>query len=528
MIKTLPLGPWLGINNRRPAFALHVPKVGDFLASADNVEIDDAGNIQRRGGVSLQQAMTNPHSLKMTATTAGFLVRDSVLYAITLPGYSETLIKALASDDTMSYARLGDSWYFSNNTDAGRTKDGDAFPIGLPTPAAPALAAIGGDLLAGRYQVVISYANTTTGEEGGVSSFATIDLAATGGIRVTLPGATTGATHVNVYLTAANGGVPTLAATVTAASATHDLTALATGKEYSARTEAPLPAGKLFVHGGRLCSFVGPTLYVGLPFRPGYYLPTEGTIPFPEDISVALSVEGGLYLAADQTYFIPGDLGNVQDVIRDILPYGAVPGTEFTLPGDTGVGWFGERGFVLADKAGGAAEASSDNVDVTAPATGTAEVYDCDGFNRVVSCGWCMNLKTKAMTQYSDWEFTSVSALYGTKTDGIYLCHTTDAVSASAGLGKLNFGTEAKKRLPAVYLGVDSPGKMRLRVQAPGGVDYTYSARGSSADLQMQRIDPGKGLNASWYELTVMNDAAGADFTLATVSFAPAATSRRI
>lgn len=41
-MKTLPKGPFLGINNRRPDFALHVPKEGDFVRDAVNVDIDNA------------------------------------------------------------------------------------------------------------------------------------------------------------------------------------------------------------------------------------------------------------------------------------------------------------------------------------------------------------------------------------------------------------------------------------------------------------------------------------------------------
>jgi hypothetical protein len=68
---------------------------------------------------------------------------------------------------------------------------------------------------------------------------------------------------------------------------------------------------------------------------------------------------------------------------------------------------------------------------------------------------------------------------------------------------------------------------MQLRVQAPGDVDYTYEARSSGTDLQMQRIDPGKGLRASWFNLQLMNQN-GSDFNLASVSFAPTVSSRRI
>jgi hypothetical protein len=530
-MKTIPLGsPWLGINNRLPPFSLHVDKVGDFLASADNVDIDDHGNIVRRDGASLVQALTAPHSLlKITGSTAGFIVRDSILYAITLPSYSETLVKVLSNDDRVNYAPWGDSWYFSNGTDIGRVTAGVAYPIGLPTPSAPTLSAIGGALTPGRYQVVISYVNTTTGEEGGVSTFATIHLATTGGVRVPLPGATTGATHVNIYLSAANGGAPTLAATVTAATTTHDLTALATGREAAVRREAPLPAGTLFMHDGRLCSFSGSTLYVGLPYRPGYYLPAEGAIPFPDTITIAASVTGGTYIAADRTYFIPEDLGDVQADINDVLPTGAVPGTLFAIPDSTNMGWFGLRGFVIGDAQGNAVEVIRENVDLTPPAAGIAGVRECDGYKRVFSCGWSMNLKTHAVTTYSSYDFTSMSEGYGTKSDGIYrLDDIAPAVDASVGLGKQNFGSEEFKRLPAVYLGVQSVQPMNLRVQAPGGVDYTYSTRGASADLQMQRIDPGKGLRANWFEFTISNTA-GADFKLASASFLPiVSTTRRI
>ena len=131
------------------------------------------------------------------------------------------------------------------------------------------------------------------------------------------------------------------------------------------------------------------------------------------------------------------------------------------------------------------------------------------------------------MTPYSDWELTSISGSYGTAADGIYTIGTTGPVDAVAGLGKHNFGSEARKALPNVYVGVACEEPMQLRVRAPGGIDHTYEANGCSEDLQVQRIDPGKGLDANWFELSLMNQD-GADFTLASVSFAPATTSRRV
>ena len=47
-MKTISKGPWLGVNNRLPDFALHKPKVGDFIRSGVNVDITNSGNIKRR------------------------------------------------------------------------------------------------------------------------------------------------------------------------------------------------------------------------------------------------------------------------------------------------------------------------------------------------------------------------------------------------------------------------------------------------------------------------------------------------
>jgi hypothetical protein len=45
--------------------------------------------------------------------------------------------------------------------------------------------------------------------------------------------------------------------------------------------------------------------------------------------------------------------------------------------------------------------------------------------------------------------------------------------------------------------------------------------------LLVQRIDPGKGLRENYYGLKLMNTE-GSEFTLASVSFSPVASGRRI
>lgn len=540
MTTTQKMGPWLGVNNRLPDFALHVPKVGDWLRSGDNVEVTNAGTIVRRKAASLVQSMTGAHSLHMISDTAGYLVRDSVLYAITLPTYSEALVKVLASNARLSWVETMGGLYASNGTDIGCVS-GEDWTAAMPTPSKPTSSAIGGGLEPGQYQVAVSYVRLSGSdllEEGGVSAALAVDLSIPGGIRVNLPAATTGATHVNIYLTQANGEVLYLLGFVAAGTATFDCIALPTGREAPVRfdskgakqSEAPLPAGELFSSMGRLCSIVGNSIYVGVPFRPGYYLPIEGVIHFTAPVTVAIENQNGTYLCADKTYWLPGDLLASQERMVKALPYGAVPGTAFHHPDKPIVGWFGVNGVVLADPTGQAVALTEEAVKLTAPASGISTVLEGD-YTRVVSCGWCVNLDNKAATTVSDWDFTSTSRGYGTQSDGIYQLDGTGAALWSIGLGNQDFGAEQFKHLPSVYAGISSESPMVLTVdyvdERGDRQAYSFETRDHGTELQMQRFDTAKGMRSNWFGLTLSN-ADGTDFTLASVSFAAAASTRRI
>lgn len=76
----------------------------------------------------------------MVSATTGYLVRASTLYAITLPSYTETLVKVLTTNAPLSYVLLDGNLYYSNGRDSGRLTAGTWYPLGLPTPAVPGLA----------------------------------------------------------------------------------------------------------------------------------------------------------------------------------------------------------------------------------------------------------------------------------------------------------------------------------------------------------------------------------------------------
>lgn len=528
-MKTLPSGPFLGINNRLPDFAL-VTDAGRWLSDAVNVDIDNAGRARRRDGVTLVQAMTGAHSVFSTGSTTGFLVRSSVLYSFSFsPSYSETLVKILTVNDAVSYTKSNGSIYYSNGTDSGRIESGIWFPWALPTPTAPTVSAILGSVHAGKYQVAVRYYNSVTGEAGGISAATGIELASDGALRVTLPSATTGATHVHVLVSDLNGSQVYLHSSVATGTATLDIISVSgttlTAEEVYA--EPMPPCTNLFVHMGRLCGISGSTLYYGLPYRFGYYDAADGYIGFEEDISVAIANQFGTYVVTEsKTFWLMGDLGKVER-ISDPLPYGGKSGTSFRVPHKPLVGWFGQNGFVIGDEQGQVVAATQDAVDVTPDNGAWSAVLETRGYRRVVSNGYCMNLENSAVSRYVDYDLTSVSGSFSTKTDGLYLLTGDHAIDAHIDLGKDDFGDSSLKRLPALYLGVSSETPMELRVTTPEHEDYRYEARSCAEEMRIQRVDPGKGLRSNWYDLSIYNTD-GSNFTLAAVSFAPLASVRRI
>ena len=535
-MKTFPVGPFLGINHYLPDTSLSTEN-GDWLLDAENVDIDNSGWPSRRADLLQIQAMTDAHSLYMLTATDGYLVRGTAMYAVTLaPSYSETLFRVLTSGAAVSWQEYDGKLYYASATDSGKIVNGTWYPIGMPTPTAPACSTIAGTMFAGDYQVAVSYTNSTTKEEGGLSASAKVTLAALGGLRITLPAIVDGASHINVYVSTVNGSISMLIGSWTVGTTSIDVAADPTRlREGIFKDEEPLPNGtRLFLFNGQLCSISGKNLYYGIPYKPGYCLKTDKRVPFESDIGIAVGNQNGLYVSAGKTYFMAGRQIGPDTEMRVILHYGAVPGTEFAIESAISealiIGWFGARGVVFADTSGAITEAMAQTVKQAPPASGISVVVEENGeeYRKVVSCGWCVNVKTKAVSRYSSWPVTSASSGYVTVPTGVFaLSGGIAKIDGHISLGKKNFGSENLKSLPACYIGAASATPMELRVTTPNHEDYRYEARSCSEDMQIHRIDPGKGLRANWYDLALYNTE-GSDFMLASVSFAPAGSGRRI
>jgi len=533
MLKPVRKGPFLGVNNRLDRSGLFVKDVGWFVADAVNVELTNSKTFRLRDIETRLESMSGAHSLFKASNGHIFLVRDSVLYRITLPAYSETLLKLLTSDAPVSYVEYAGSVYYSNGTDSGRIDSGVWYPMALPTPSAPTVSAISGNLDKGQYRVAVAYINSTTGEEGGLSAAGAIDLADGSGIHVVLPGVISGASHVAVYLSHANGSVLMLKTLVDASQTSINLVTPADGREGVQRFEAPLPAGELFMFNGCLCSFNGGDVYEGIPYRPGYYLPVEGRIPFPADVSNVIPAQNGVYVVADITRWFSGSRMTQATSVIDVLPYGGVQGTAFEFEFESnGVttpcyGWFGLRGIVLASSDGTVRAPMAANVVPVLPERGAATVIETRGIRRVVACGWCLNLENFGATRFEDYEFNSFIEGFGLKNDGLYALAGGAYLDGWVDFGEDNFNQLGQVRLPCAYFEVSSTSPIHVVVTDDSGNSYDYAARNADSSMKIQRVDFGLGLKSSRFNLLVKNGN-GDDFSLASSNFTPVGTGRRI
>lgn len=530
-MKTIKLGPFLGINNRLPDHSLRIATSqlnGQYLKDAVDVDVDNAGKLRRRAATTLAHSDTGVHSLFEVEQGVFYMVRSSNLYRITLTPYTENLVTALNSNAAMSYAVLAGMVYASNGIDRLRLDGLTAAPYGLATPLAPSCAAqVAGGLAGGIYKVALSFFNSVTGEESGLSPSTHFSAADATNIVVTLPSAPAGSTHTRLYVSTQNGTVPLHHSTVVNGTATITVSAPGVGWEAFERFEDVLPAGRLFTSNGKLCSIVDDVVYVGIPFRPGYHVPSESYLQFPADVSIAIENQGGTYIAADKTYFFPGDLAFSETTVADVLPFGAVPGTEFRDTESATVGWFSHRGVVVAGMNGEVEAITMENIDITPPVSGNSIVLEGRGYKHVVSCGWSVNLENNRATRYTDWDFGSVSGGYGTSTGGIYALESDGVVDALIDFGRFDLGVENLKHLPNVYVGTDCDEPFVLEVTTPSGQSYEYEAKRYETGMKNQRFDLGKGLRETWFEAKLMNQR-GADFEISTLSVMPTVTARRI
>lgn len=385
---TLTIAAIAGLNNRRPDFKL-ATKDASFVRAAVNADITAEGTAKRREGYELVLAGVDCHSFWSDGEDAFFVDGQNLNELTGLPttAIATTLRSDLVPGRPVSYAKAPDGIYYSNGLVLGRIVAG-----ALKEPAPPRLAVTpgvvamaGGALPAGRYSVCFTLVDAD-GKEGGSTAPEQVEVPAGGLIRCSsLPAAfPAGVAALSIYMSDLNAALPLRAAVLTVPALTHDLLGMASGGRCQTLLLSPMPAGDIVrYHRGRLLTAAGSTLFISEPFMLGLFNPSRGYLRFAADISIVEPCEGGLWVCADQTYWIAGDITATSLV--SVLPYGAVPGTSVALTDKKQVSWMSPRGLVIADAVGAAVNVQKDNVAINPAAAGATLHRERDGMQQIVS-----------------------------------------------------------------------------------------------------------------------------------------------
>ena len=289
----------------------------------------------------------------------------------------------------MSHVVHAGEVYCSNATQALRLVGSTSFPIALPTPAGRAFhndGQLAGRRLSGIHELQEQLHRRRRRD----FSSSSITLASVGGIVVTLPATTTGATRQR--LSVSNERRRSLPAGVGGRGHgdLHGDSALATG-EITGRFEMPLPAGTLFSHKRPAVQF----------FRE-YGLSRGCRIAL--DTAWRWTASCRFLPCVDCHFRAERHLcGRRQDLldsrrgaVADVLPYGAVSGTAFSLPnlrrsgGSVLKGWLSRA---LRERE------DLDGFPSPYPRQTPAFLPCSTGNTKAVSCGWCVNLENGAATR---------------------------------------------------------------------------------------------------------------------------------
>ena len=547
--RTATLGPWpAGICNSARDYSL--PK--DAALDALNVDFNDEGHASSRVGYSQTVAIDNGHSLRTIGGKTLIGIGTTLGVITAMDSLTVTTLRTGLAVRPVSYAERGGEVWWSNGVQSGRCNaDNSDHPWSVPAPAnIPTVYSGVGTLPTGTYRIAITH-TSADGEESHASDIYSYDLTSAGSIVVTLPAATAGADDFHVYCTVADGKVLQLYSIVSTATGSVTITAAPTGNELGRRAFLrPLPAGDaICFHGGRLLSLSGEFLYYSDPYDYGLYDPATGVITLGATGSILASVESGVFVAADRTWFYAGADIAIADPIEK-LAFGAAAGTVFDHPTTTSpaVGWYSEEGVVIGSGDGSVSLPQRDKGFIAPIASsGSAWVRQRDGmahvvisldgaasYNKQVSTDFtaarirydddatcvCMNLANGATSRYSSWYFNSYANFegdeYGLDSVGLRLLEGSNddgtAIQATVDCGLVGYGTPNIKAPECAYVTGKSSAPLVIDIALPSGTIYSYPARTYSEDPKVIRHDGMKGLmnvRTPWFSTVIRNEDGG-------------------
>lgn len=379
MAESNPLrkGPWpLGINNRAndkavPAGALR-----------DAINYDPAGDGILRLRTGYDQVMQG------TAIRGALAVGEHIILAdedrlidFNTSTGTATALKAIAGSGRFAGAVLNEELFFCTETECLRFRNGTLRPWGVPTVNAQPVPSVGsGALLPGTYQCAATFVDAF-GEEGGTAEALNITVGANASLAFPAMAPPAGG-RVRFYVSSVNGETLYLqheGITGYVCSSVND----ATARLETQFLREPIPGDRICAHNGSLLIADGKNLHMTMPMRPQLRSSIKGWFQFAAPVDVVISGDGGLFVAADKTYFLT-DIETQTPGSRTIFDFGAVRGSEAKgLRSD--VMWMTRYGLARSDGIGNVALISQDNFVPTQAEAGASALLEANGSQMLVT-----------------------------------------------------------------------------------------------------------------------------------------------
>jgi len=388
-----------GLNELLSPFDLGRDEENNWLVTAKNVDIDDGRSVRQREGTTKIGTYTDPHSLWSDGEYTLFAEGGNLhlVDQINETTVSTSQIVTGAGPSNFGYAKAHDRIYFSNDKKNGMLLSNGTFhnwkvetPQGQPTLATTT----GALVIDCSISVFVTYIDDL-GRESGASNISTTETDSTTGIQLTnIPVPTESDIILKaIYCTPPDGDIFYLVDVISTATTSYNITNFNhfTVQEWTLFLSEPPLGGLLAYDSGRLWVADGKYLYRSEPLVYHLFNLRENYFPFSKDISIIAAVEGGIYVAADETYFIP-TTSEIPE-LTSVLNYGAVPGTLFYIPGEKiaqgeqgeWAGWMSSRGLVVAGPNGQIRNITEDKTAIKDASEGGSIVREDGGYTRIIS-----------------------------------------------------------------------------------------------------------------------------------------------
>ena len=275
---------------------------------------------------------------------SGFVV---VVDGLALVSYNtrtgeSSAIGSLTSSAPCSGATLNGQLYLTSATDSLRTDGVTLHPWQVQQPGV-SIELVSGSLPAGIYKVAATAVGASGEESGALPSI--IRVPDNSGLRVS----TTDARPLRLYVSSANGEAMYYQQLLLTSTLVHSVDDASERLTTEGLTEL-VACDSLAAHHGVLIGRKDNCVFFSAPMQPHLMHPVRGFFQYPADVSMVAVTDGGVYVAADKTWFLT-DLESDQPKQRVVADFGAVSGTPVALP-DGSVAWFTRYGQAVGDSAG--------------------------------------------------------------------------------------------------------------------------------------------------------------------------------